>query len=85
MQRWFPATFTLGIAGGLTGETVHPVIALAAEVLGRRDFSVDTEGKVRGGTCQGRRVGDTVNPDKVLGYLQSTIAAFSEPRVGVED
>jgi phosphoribosylanthranilate isomerase len=81
VQRAFPSTFVLGIAGGLTGETVRPVVALAAQGLGRRDFSVDTEGKVRGGTCQGRRVGDVVNPDKVLGYLQSAIAAFGEPRV----
>jgi len=66
----------LVFAGGLCGDNVASTISRLRGVFGDNKFSIDAEGKLRGGKYAGNRVGDWLNPDKVRSYLFEAMAAF---------
>ena len=68
--------FGLVLAGGLGGENAAGEIARFRAALGSIPFSIDAEGRLRGGKAEGRRVGDRVNVAKVRDYLLAASAVL---------
>lgn len=62
-------------AGGLSGENVVKVCEQIYDAT-QKAFSIDAEGKLRGGKFEGRRIGDKMNPDKVSHFLREACKAF---------
>lgn len=68
--------FVPGIAGGLYADNVAAVVVAAQSALGRA-FSLDAEGKLRGGTLDGRRIGDRLNAEKAARFVGAVRAALA--------
>jgi hypothetical protein len=69
--------YSVGIAGGLSGETVASRIGAAKRVLGSIPLSIDAESKLRGGRYEGVRVGDALNPKRVAHYIREAVKTLS--------
>lgn len=63
-----PLRTRIVFAGGLSGDNVAEVCGQIYEFT-RRPFSIDAEGKLRGGRYKGQKIGDKMNPDKVFHYM----------------
>lgn len=70
-----PASARIVFAGGLCGENVVKVCEQIFDAV-QKAFSIDAEGKLRGGKFEGRRIGDKMNPDKVSHFLIEANKAF---------
>jgi len=64
-------------AGGLSGKNVYLYIKQLQEIFHHSNFSIDAEGKLRGGMYDGRKIGDRINPTKTADYLHEAIRGFS--------
>ncbi|GEM_PF-5111892 len=66
----------LVFAGGLNASNVEKTIFAIKNALKTSEFSIDAEGKLRGGTFLGKKVGDNINFAKVKEYLEKSINSF---------
>jgi hypothetical protein len=64
-------------AGGLSGKNVFSTISQIQTTFPQKIFSIDAEGKLRGGKYEGKKVGDQINPQKVKDYLSEAIRGLS--------
>jgi hypothetical protein len=64
-------------AGGLSGKNLFSTISKIKRTFPHKNFSIDAEGKLRGGKHQGKKVGDQINPQKVKDYLTEATRVFS--------
>lgn len=63
--------FGIVLAGGLGPANTEAELNRFRRALGEVPFSVDAEGKLRGGAADGKRVGDRLNATKMGEYLRA--------------
>ena len=78
-----PDNVGIAVAGGFSKDNVSARCAQVHALL-RLPFSIDAEGKLRGGRCDGSKVGDRMNPEKVQNYLFEAATAIAALGVGEE-
>ena len=82
VAKRLPPDSGVAIAGGVSGKNVVEFCRRISQSVGSR-FSIDAQGRLRGGKFEGRRIGDQLNPDKVHLYVSNAATALLQIAIDI--